>query len=312
MCIHRGHNADKKRRCGVNFTEDGIRVNCFNCFFYTKWYNNSVLSSNMCFFLKCIGVSEEDIKKIKFQAHREQVFGISFGHELNVESPTASWVEFDLPKDAMSLSAWADNGCNDKDFLKVCSYVLERKLDNFDKLFWTPEKENQLNRRVIIPGYFKGIVVGYSARYCSDNLNKKIPKYLNFFPENFVYNLDSQLNNDRKFCIVCEGMLDAYLVDGVSFIGNTVNHKQISLIKKLNKTVVLCPDRDDSGQPLIDIAVREGWFVSFPKWSPDIKDPADAVKKYGKILTLQTILKNREDNKLKIHVSRKLDNYGEK
>jgi hypothetical protein len=43
-----------------------------------------------------------------------------------------------------------------------------------------------------------------------------------------------------------------------------------------------------------------------PPWGPDIKDVNDAVIKYGKILTIQAILKYTHDSKAKIKVNEKL------
>ena len=45
--------------------------------------------------------------------------------------------------------------------------------------------------------------------------------------------------------------------------------------------------------------------MSLPPWDDDIKDVADAVKRYGKIYTLTTILHYHEDNKIKIELQKK-------
>ena len=80
----------------------------------------------------------------------------------------------------------------------------------------------------------------------------------------------------------------------------------IILIDKLNKRVILCPDRDDAGKDLIEKAVELGWEVSFPPWHSDCKDAADAVQKYGRLLTLKSIVDNATNNKLKIEVKAKM------
>jgi hypothetical protein len=45
--------------------------------------------------------------------------------------------------------------------------------------------------------------------------------------------------------------------------------------------------------------------VSFPEWGEDIKDVNDAVKKYGRIYTLWSIINSKESNSLKIQLRMK-------
>ena len=66
------------------------------------------------------------------------------------------------------------------------------------------------------------------------------------------------------------------------------------LINSLQREVIVVPDKDQSGQQLADDAVKYGWSVSFPIWpDSDIKDVADAVKRYGKIYTVQKIVHSK-------------------
>ena len=51
-----------------------------------------------------------------------------------------------------------------------------------------------------------------------------------------------------------------------------------------------------------------GGSVAFPEWEDDITDVADAVKKYGRLFVMQTILQSAESSKLKIDLKRKM--YG--
>ena len=56
---------------------------------------------------------------------------------------------------------------------------------------------------------------------------------------------------------------------------------------------------------MLKSAVDNGWSASLPPWGDDVKDVADAVKKYGRLYVLATILHYRTDNKLKIQVMKK-------
>jgi DNA primase len=64
------------------------------------------------------------------------------------------------------------------------------------------------------------------------------------------------------------------------------------------------PDQDRAGLELIDRAVELGWAVSIPDW-PDCKDANDAVRKYGRLATLLTIMQARETNRVKIELRKK-------
>jgi len=108
--------------------------------------------------------------------------------------------------------------------------------------------------------------------------------------------------------IVTEGPFDAIAVSGVSILGSEINDTQRELINGLGRQVIVVPDRDAPGKKLIDQAVEFGWSVAFPEWDKTIGDVAEAVQKYGRLFTLQSILKSTEKTKLKIDLKRKM--YG--
>ena len=112
----------------------------------------------------------------------------------------------------------------------------------------------------------------------------------------------------RKFVIVTEGPFDAIAVSGVSILGSEINDTQRELIDNLGRQVIVVPDRDAPGQKLINQALEFGWSVAFPEWEDNVSDVADAVAKYGRLFTMQSILKSTESNKLKIDLKRKM--YG--
>ena len=106
--------------------------------------------------------------------------------------------------------------------------------------------------------------------------------------------------------LVTEGPFDAITVSGVSILGSEINDIQRELIEGLNRQIIVVPDRDAPGEKLINQAIEFGWSVAFPEWSADVEDTADAVKKYGRLFTIQSILKSTETNKLKIDLKRKM------
>jgi hypothetical protein len=309
VCVLRGHNQDKKSRFGIKFSGDeSLGIHCFNCAFKTKWEKGQLIGRPLVWFLQAIGINEEDLREIKFAAYRERENVKVIGAPTLSNIARTHWVPHKLPEGAKTINEWADEGCEDESFLAVAQYAIKRGLVDLTDLYWSPSTTMQMNKRVIIPYIYKNVIVGYAARYYKKPPNNFIPKYYSHTPENFIFNLDSQ-DDERKFVIVTEGTIDALVVSGIACLGNTINKTQVDIINSLNKTVILCPDRDSSGGESIQTAMDNGWLVSFPKWGEHIKDPAEAAETFGRILTVKTILDAVEDNPLKIHVSRKFDNY---
>jgi DNA primase len=114
----------------------------------------------------------------------------------------------------------------------------------------------------------------------------------------YVFNLDTQ--TDRSFVIVCEGPLDAICISAVSIMGAEINSQQRYMIERLNKRIILVPDRDEAGKKLVDEAVKYNWHVSMPNWDLGIKDINDAVRTYGKLATLLMIKQAEITNDVKI------------
>ena len=125
-------------------------------------------------------------------------------------------------------------------------------------------------------------------------------------PSGYVFNIDAFANNDREIVIVTEGVFDAIMIDGIAVQGNHVTPEQAHLIDKLGKRVIVCPDKDEAGIELVEQAVVLVWEVSFPEWHTDCKDAADAVLRYGRLATINSIIKNATSNKIKIQVKSKM------
>jgi DNA primase len=88
-------------------------------------------------------------------------------------------------------------------------------------------------------------------------------------------------------------------------MSNEIGPQQRHLISRLQKEIILIPDRDEAGLKMIEQVLEWGWSVSMPEWDDDIKDVNDAVKRYGKLYVLWTILKSRESMPLKIQLRMK-------
>jgi hypothetical protein len=77
------------------------------------------------------------------------------------------------------------------------------------------------------------------------------------------------------------------------------------LIRNLGREITVVPDQDPAGMELVDRAVELGWAVSMPVWPRGVKDVNDAVKLYGRLGTLLTIIAARETSRIKIELRKK-------
>jgi DNA primase len=161
---------------------------------------------------------------------------------------------------------------------------------------WSPE----LADRVIVPFFYQGRIVGYTAR----KITPKGVKYLSDHHPHFVFNVDNQKEH-QQYMFVCEGPLDAIAVGGVALLTNAVAEQQYRIINNLGHQVIVIPDQDRAGLELIDRAIERGWSVAFPNWDPDVKDAADAVARYGRLFVTVDCILTAQQGEIKITMARK-------
>jgi hypothetical protein len=215
--------------------------------------------------------------------------------ERKIELPTFETVP--LPPDAIKIT-------DIKDFNKFSMAILEYmstrqlNLDDTD-YYWSPSLGYR--DRLIVPFYYEKRIVGWTARTITED---KKPKYLTETQPGFVYGLDEQ-NHNKIFCILCEGQIDAIHIDGCALGGSEINDQQALLLDRLQKEIIVVPDRDKAGSKLVEQAIERGWSVSLPEWNDSINDVGDAVAKYGRLYTLYSIANAAESSPLKIRLRAK-------
>lgn len=294
LCHLQGHGRDTRRRFGIQFNPQSIAMNCFNCGFSAGYTEGKGLSKAFKTFLQQIHINDKFIEQIEFdifKAHNGLHItrdGDETRQRKNAD-PFEKWRPMALPEDALPITEWLEYGLDDKNFLNVVDYALQRKLFDLEKFYWSPSKEFNVYQRLIIPYLYNGVNVGFTARLHYEVPDKSIPKYYQRSPTDFVYNLDNQRGWSRKYVLVTEGVLDAYVIDGVSILGE-IGQQKIDIINKLQKQVIVCPDRDNKGSDLVLAAIQNNWAVAFPKWAPGIKDAAKAAEIYGRLLTTHSII----------------------
>lgn len=314
-CTHNGESPDTKGRGGIIFSGDGgVTYHCFNCQFKTGWQPGRHISYKFRKLLQWFGADENSVKRLVIEALRiKDTISPDVQEKVKEEfvvSPRP------LPKEAQSfhelvtyheLNDWKDSD----QFRDMVAYIYQRKinLQKYD-FYITPETYANMHKRVIIPFYWKGRVIGYTGRAIDDKVK---PKYYNSYEANVVFNVDNQLP-DSKFVLVTEGPFDAMAIDGVATCGDHISEVQADVIESLGKEVIVVPDFDLkevrgklvwTGERLVDLAIEYGWAVSFPIWKETCKDASKAVQEHGKLFTMKAILEATESSRLKIELMKR-------
>lgn len=288
--------SDKRKRAGVITTGAKISFNCFNCKYTTGWSPSPHIGQKFKDLATRLGASETAVHSVQVQllSSQEELEGLETeGYIYNlskfqpVKLPDSVQMIEDLP---------ADHAVN--------QYATQRGLISIYPLLYFPD-DPLYAKRLVVPFTFNGEVIGWTARHIAPP-DKTTPKYLNNKPSGYVFNIDRFADSEREIVIVVEGVFDAICIDGIAVLGNHVTPEQAHLIERLDNRVILCPDRDNAGKELIAEAIALDWEVSFPPWHKDVKDAADAVAKYGRLLTIASIIKHATTNKIKAQVKAKM------
>ena len=286
---------DKRKRGGLITTGAKISYNCFNCGYTTGWEPNPTLGKKYKQLATTLGATTEEI-------HKTQIEILKYAELLEGQQDSyyvynlQKFETIKLPDSVVSLDSLDDSH-------PVKKYAIDRDLYGLFPLLYFDEP--LYKQRLVVPFTFNNELVGWTGRHISPP-GKQTPKYLHNMPSGYVFNIDRFADSKREIVIVTEGVFDAILIDGVAIQGNSVTPEQAHLIEKLGKRVILCPDRDTAGRELVMQAMELGWEVSFPSWASDIKDAADAVKRYGRLATVDSIIRNAINNELKIKVKAKM------
>jgi hypothetical protein len=244
--------------------------------------------------MKSLHVPDDTITKLTFEALRLKEDGPS---KMAALMPT--FTPRALPLGAEPIVTYLDDP--PEKLIPVLEYLMSRKLFLEDYLFYWCD-EPGFENRLIVPFFYRDIIVGYTARRISEGN----PKYISEQQPGYVFNLDRQ-TNDRQFVIVTEGPFDAIAVDGIALLGAEIKAGQHLLINQLQREVILVPDRDKAGLKTVEKMMDQGlnWSVSMPEWAEGIKDVNDAVKHYGRVTTLWMIVNNKLSTDLKIKLRMK-------
>jgi hypothetical protein len=238
-----------------------------------------------------LGLSDLDIGKLGL---------VALKHQENMPRPEKvlnfTLTEIPLPEDSKLLTQWISEG---EDVTPMIEYLLGRGMDiDWYNWMWSPAPGYK--DRILVPFYQDDKIVGYTGRKITEGK----PKYLTESQSGYVFNLDRQ-HRDRQYIIVNEGQFDAIAIDGAAIMTNEPNDAQVARLQALGKEIICVPDRDKPGAKMLGVAIKHGWSASLPPWGDDVKDVADAVKKYGRLYVLTTILHYKVAGEIKINLLKK-------
>lgn len=286
--------SDTRGRAGVKQSGARISYHCFNCHFTTGWSPGYHLSSKYRDLLNNLHCNIEDVQEaqlllLKYAEELDEI-----GDANTIYSPSATnFKPVDLPKYSIPLEMLPETH-------PVRVYATERGIYGLHPLF-AVKKTLKYKDRLLIPYLFNNEVIGWTSRLIYEPPNKSFLKYLNESPSDVVFNIDQFAGNERECVIVTEGIIDAIAIDGISILSNEISPEQAHMIGRLNKRVILCPDQDEAGKYLTEQAIELGWEVSIPPWE-NCKDAAKACEKYGRLLTVASIMQYATDNPVKAQV----------
>jgi len=297
-CHNNGEARDTRKRGGIMTSPDGgWSYHCFNCNFKAGWTPGKLLSKNTKTLFKWLGMNDTDLGKLNLIALK-----IKDNQPVSKKPLNFELLEKSLPEGTLSVMEWisaSDVQDIAEDLGKIVEYILGRGMElDWYNWMWSPAPGYV--DRVIIPFYHNGKIVGYTGRKITDGK----PKYLTDAQPGYVFNLDQQ-TNDRAYVIVVEGQFDAIAIDGCAIMHNEPNDSQILRLNTLGREVIIVPDRDRAGAKILNSALKNNWSVSLPPWGDDVKDVADAVKKFGRLYVLATILHYKIAGEIKINLLKK-------
>jgi hypothetical protein len=278
---------------------EGVVYNCFNCKYTASWQPGRTLTEKFKNLCRWLGADDNQVKELVFEALKTE--STEYEPEHFVEK--VKFTKKELPEGALPLVEWLDaelDAEQEQQLISVVEYVVGRGYDPIGgNFYWSPMPG--FADRVVIPFLYEGVVVGSTARKVKEGR----PKYLSDQHPFFVFNIDAQ-DPLNKYVFVCEGPFDALAVDGVALLTNEISQQQAHIINGLGKEVIVIPDQDKAGLALINQAVDYDWSVAFPNWSDDVKDCADAVKKYGKLFVVVDIIETAQKGAIRLEMAKKM------
>lgn len=289
LCKVCNDHGKKGKRAGFKFDGDIVAYNCFNCN-HTGSYDpsiNKTMPNKMASVLEAFSVPEDSWKPLLFQTMMNDDVFIDRQRRVYVNYEPN---EIQLPPCITPINPDGD----DFDLYAIEYLEQERHINWKEYPFMIGRKQENYPGylkwygRLIIPFYKDGKLIFYQGRDLTDT---KTRKYLSadVVRDCILYGYENIYKHERTPLYIVEGWFDAWHLDGIAVLSNKMTQQQIHWINQSHREKVVVPDRFGNGDVLANQALDLGWSISTPDIG-DCKDPSDAIKEYGKMYTLKTII----------------------
>lgn len=295
-CVHVGESADRRQRGGIKNNEQGWSYHCFNCGFTASFILGRNLSFKARKLLSWLNVPQEEIERINLESLKHRSVAGILDDRQRVANVLQN-IEFE-ERDFDAGASLIEPGSRHWEYLKGRAVPMDYPYMNEGNSRFVGA--GLPRPAVIIPFTYDGQIVGHTKRFLDD----RTPKYIHDMQHGYVFGTDLQ-KPDWQHVLVVEGVFDALSISGLAVLHAEINDAQVRLIRSLGREVTVIPDQDEAGMKLVDRALELGWAVSMPEWPDDCKDVNDAVKLYGRLGALLTIMQARETSKIKIEIRKK-------
>lgn len=297
LCKVCNDHGRKGPRAGFRFDGEKVAYHCFNCghacVFDAEQHRS--LSTKMQQVLNDFGVPENEWQQVLFTALAKRNEG-GATQQAAPQSRNIEPVEIPLPDIFYPL---ADAEDDDK-WAEIARYYLleERGIQpsSYPFLLSKRSDDQRLKKwfgRVIIPIYKDGKLVFYQGRDLTGKAQKKYESPA-VTRERVLFGFDKLFDESDISVYIVEGWFDAFVIDGVALLGNEISDIQAEWLNRSRKKKVYIPDRFGDGKRGAERALELGWHIS----TPDIggcKDMNQAVKRYGKLYVMKSIVDNTSD-----------------
>jgi hypothetical protein len=299
----------KGPRAGFVLNGDNIGFHCFNCGVGIKHEDSGEgISTKMLNVLEAFGVPKKDIlhvvnaKRVKTPNKKKD----------KSARPKPQFKTLQIPDHFYKLSEASEDNVIAQNAIAFIEKKKFIKADEYPFYLSTATTKNpdpkeinkakSMRNRLIIPAFRNDKMIYYIGRSLDED---NVKKYLNApIPKtNIIYGMDNLYKNQESILFVTEGFFDSFHLKGVAVLENHMTKDQIELLNSSPRRKVVVPDRHGDSRKLAEQAINLGWGISVPEWG-DCIDVCESILKYGKLLTLDMIMKSiKEGPKAKLHLN---------
>jgi hypothetical protein len=290
---------DYKKRGGFKFEPGAVVYNCFNCAYDAKFIpseHNSVPDKMQVVF-DAFGIPKDEFASLIFKGFVKRTSTDKKDEEDEKPSIPLKYNNLTLPKFFRPL---VTDGTGDVYDELACEYLLtERVIDPTSYPFMVADKAKcvrdeyaKWKGRLIIPYYRNNNLIFYQGR---DILNSERERYMSppDSRDTVLFGYDQIYSYSEKPLYIQEGFFDAHLLgDSVATFSNKMTEQQIEILNRSQRKKVVIPDRQGMGYVLAMQGLENGWSVSIPDVGESCKDINDAIKKYGRLYVLRSLVEN--------------------